>query len=161
MYTHLEDYIHGLYKSINVANPVDLDMLQVARKLGVHIVYERRRVFCLEDEINLVRGTKRQEWMDFGHEVCHYLRHSGSQLNMSPLFIELQEWQANNFMYHFCVPTFMIENMDLPDDRKQAAWVIYNSFNVSFTFAERRIDKWMNQLGGSSLYRMIAREVAK
>lgn len=161
MYTHLEDYIHGLYKSINVANPVDLDMLQVARKLGVHIVYERRRVFCLEDEINLVRGTKRQEWMDFGHEVCHYLRHSGSQLNMSPLFIELQEWQANNFMYHFCVPTFMIENMDLPDDRKQAARIIYNSFNVSLAFAERRIDKWISQREGALIYRMATNKLAK
>lgn len=142
LYTHLEDYIYNLYKSISITNSVDLDMFQVAKRLDVEIVYEERKTFYFDNEINLVRGTKRQEWMDFGHEVCHYLRHSGCQLKMHPLFVELQEWQAENFMYHFCVPTFMLRDLNLPRNRKKAIWEIQKNFNVSYEFAEIRLEKF-------------------
>lgn len=31
---------------------------------------------------------------------------------MSPLFREYQENKANNFMYHACVPTFMLDEIE-------------------------------------------------
>ena len=144
MRTHLEDYIHDLYKSIGVTCPLDMDMLMIARKLEVEIIY-RRNAFRLENEIILVRGTKREEWMQFGHEVCHYLRHSGNQLNMHSLFMRLQEWQADSFMYHFCVPTFMLSDLDLSRDRKKAIWEIQKAFSVSYEFAEIRLEKYTQQ----------------
>lgn len=141
MYTHLEDYIYKLYKSIGITNPTDLDMLQVAKDLNVEIVY-KENAFRMNNEIILVRATKREEWMEFGHEICHFLRHCGNQLNMHPLFISLQEWQAENFMYHFCVPTFMLHALELPRNRKKAIWEIQKNFNVSYEFAEQRLEKF-------------------
>ncbi|MCY1631342.1 MULTISPECIES: ImmA/IrrE family metallo-endopeptidase [Bacillus] len=44
-----------------------------------------------------------EQWKEFGHELCHVLRHEGNQLTMSPLSAELQEMQANVFAYKFCV----------------------------------------------------------
>lgn len=141
MGTYLEDYIQNLYKLIGVTIPSELEMPYIARKLGVKIVY-RTSAFRFGNEIILVRGTKCEEWMEFGHEICHYLRHCGNQANMHPLFAELQEWQAENFMYHFCVPTFMLQKLNLPRNRKKAIWEIQKNFNVSYEFAEIRLEKF-------------------
>lgn len=141
MYTHLEDYIYTLYKSIGITQPTEIDLLLIAKKLGVEIVYSEN-AFRFNNEINLVIGSKCEEWMEFGHEICHFLRHSGCQLNLNPLFVELQEWQAETFMYHFCVPTFMLRALELSRDRKKAIWRIQKTFNVSYEFAEIRLDKF-------------------
>ncbi len=140
MRSHLEDYIYELYTSIGVVNPSDLDMRSIAKKLGVEIVYKRKS-FNLENEIILVRSGEREEWMEFGHEICHFLRHYGNQLDMHPLFIDLQEYQANYFAYHFCVPTFMLDrlfNYTLSD--------IMNLFNVGYEFASKRLDMYKNKI---------------
>lgn len=139
MYTHIEDYIYELYKSIGVMNPNDLDMRFIAKQLGVDVVYKRKS-FRLDNEIILVRSGEREEWVEFGHEICHFLRHVGSQLNMPPLFRQLQEWQANYFAYHFCVPTFMLDrllNYTLSD--------IMNLFNVGYEFASKRLEMYKNK----------------
>lgn len=142
LYTHLEDYIHNLYKSIGVTNPAELNMFRIAKNIGVEIIY-KKRAFRFNNEIVLNRGTESEEWMTFGHELCHYLRHCGCQLNMNPLFIQLQEWQANNFMYHFCAPTFMLRELNLPHNYRKAIWIIQRSFNVSYEFAEVRLKQFV------------------
>lgn len=151
MYSHLEDYIYDLYKSVGITSPAELDMLLIAKKIGVEIVY-RENAFRFDNEIILVRGTKREEWIQFGHEVCHFLRHSGNQLNMHLLFMKLQEWQAETFMYHFCAPTFMLRELDLPSDRNKAIWEIQKAFNVSYDFAETRLEKFMQQKESRTIY---------
>ncbi|MFF5993426.1 ImmA/IrrE family metallo-endopeptidase [Lysinibacillus sp. KU-BSD001] len=140
MYTHLEDYIYKLYNSIGITHPAELDMLLIAKKIGVEITY-RKSVFRFDNEIILVKGTQREEWMDFGHEICHFLRHCGSQLNMHPLFINLQEYQATYFAYHFCVPTFMLDNL-----KGLTANKVMQLFNVDFDFAYRRLEMYKNKV---------------
>lgn len=140
MYTHIEDYIYELYSSIGVNGPDDLDMSLIARKLNVEIVY-KQSAFRFENEIILVRGNKCEEWIDFGHEMCHFLRHCGSQLTMHPLFRKLQEWQADYFAYHFCVPTFMLKNI-----KGVSVYDIMNLFNVDFDFACKRLEMYKSKL---------------
>lgn len=144
MYTHLEDYIYALYTSIGVKSPNDLDMKFIAKQLGVDIIY-RQRTFRFDNEIVLVKSTKRKEWIEFGHEICHYLRHAGSQLNMGPMFRELQEWQADYFAYHFCVPTFMLLDFDFPKYTGQAIQQIADSFNVTLEFARTRFNMYKSK----------------
>lgn len=146
MYTHLEDYIRELYKTMGIAKPEDLNMLQIAKKLGVDITYSNR-VFRFDNEIIIQRGTKSEEWMMFGHELCHYLRHSGNQLKMGKWFVELQEWQADNFMYQFCVPSFMLCKLKLPRLECEAASLIVETFNVDQEFAKKRLQHYIqNQI---------------
>lgn len=145
MYTHLEDYIYDQYKSIGITEPEQLDMRYIARKLGVDIVY-RKTIFRFGNEVVLTPGTPAEEWMNFGHEICHYLRHCGNQANMNPLFIELQEWQADNFALHFCVPTFMLNRIRLPPDRLAAVYFIAETFNVEIEFAEVRLERYLQKL---------------
>lgn len=138
-YTHLEDYIYELFTSIKVMKPQDLDMHSIARKLGVTILY-KKKVLRYDNEIHLNRGTKRQEWQDFGHEIGHYLRHCGCHFNMHYLFRNLQEYQATYFAYHFCVPTFMLEKLSI----YSASDIMY-LFNVEQDFALRRLEMYQNK----------------
>ncbi|HAM81614.1 ImmA/IrrE family metallo-endopeptidase [Ornithinibacillus bavariensis] len=87
------------------------------------------------NDIRIRRSTKQKEWQLFGHELGHSLRHCGHQLKMHPLFKELQEYQANYFAYHFCIPTFMLDkliNYTVKD--------IMALFNVENDFALRRLE---------------------
>lgn len=146
MFTHLEDYISELYRSIGITKPEDLNMLQIAKKLGVDVTYSNR-VFRFDNEIVIQRGTTSEEWTMFGHELCHYLRHSGNQLKMGKWFVELQEWQADNFMYQFCVPSFMLQALKLPAHEREAVWLIMETFHVGQEFAEKRLQHYMqNQI---------------
>ncbi len=112
----------------------------IAKKLGVEITY-KRRAFRLNNEIVMMKGTQIEEWMMFGHEVCHFLRHSGLQLNMHDLFRKLQEYQAEYFAYHFCVPTFMLDELS-----DITIHLIMNTFNVNYEFALRRLDMYQHKL---------------
>ncbi|MCJ8008940.1 ImmA/IrrE family metallo-endopeptidase [Lederbergia wuyishanensis] len=144
MYSHLEEYIYELYTSIGVENPSDLNMKFIAKKLGVKIIY-KKRAFRLENEILLTNGTKSEEWVEFGHEICHFLRHVGNQLNMHSLFRNLQEWQSDYFAYHFCVPTFMLVDFEFPRYSEQAIQQIAQSFNVTIEFARTRFNMYQNK----------------
>lgn len=161
MYTHLEDYIYKLFQSIGITRPDQLDMFKIAALLGVEINY-RKNIFRLGNEIILNKNnTLSEQWMDFGHELCHTLRHRGLQLNMNPLYVELQEWKADNFMYHFCVPTFMLENLKLPHTRNETIGLIAKEFNVSIEFAEGRLDRWINQCEGVKLQQMFSQPLTR
>ncbi|MED2940699.1 ImmA/IrrE family metallo-endopeptidase [Cytobacillus horneckiae] len=140
MYTHLEDYIYNLLTSINITEPKDLTIENVTKKLKLTVVY-RKKAFRVYDEIILQRGTRQQEWKLFVHELSHHLRHYGSQLDMHPLFHDLQEWQAEHFTYHFCVPTFMLEELKEVTVRE-----IMNQFNVDYDFALRRFEMFKNKI---------------
>ncbi|QPA52741.1 ImmA/IrrE family metallo-endopeptidase [Lysinibacillus sphaericus] len=59
------------------------------------------------------RLTKQQLWQDFCHELCHLLMHNGQQRRMSRLCRDYQENEANNFMLHACMTTFMLDQLEL------------------------------------------------
>lgn len=125
---------------MKISEPHQLSCAEIAQKLGIKLHYG---CFSLRyaNYIVLKKSTKQKEWQTFGHEVGHYLRHHGNQLNMHPLFADLQEYQANYFAYHFCVPTFMLDNL-----KEVNADVIARDFNVEFEFALRRIEIYQNKL---------------
>lgn len=96
---------------------------------------------CYNNIIFLNKSNKKREWQEFGHEICHYLRHSGNQTKMDPLFIELQEYQADSFAYHFCIPTFMLENLYYYN-----TYNIMQLFNVEHQFAKKRLEMYHAKL---------------
>lgn len=146
MYTHLEDYINNLYTAIGIRKPSQLCKDAIAKKLGIDIIYKKKS-FRLDNEIILSKNSLSAEWMSFGHELGHLLRHCGSQLNMNPLFVELQEWQADNFAFHFCVPTFMLEKLTCNNVED-----IKEIFNVDYDFACKRLEMYKNKLYQEELY---------
>ncbi|HLR80429.1 MAG TPA: ImmA/IrrE family metallo-endopeptidase, partial [Bacillota bacterium] len=75
-----------------------------------------------------------KQWQDFGHELGHVLCHAGHQLKMNHMFLKYQEWKANNFMYHFCVPTFMLYQL-----KEVNVHNVMDLFNVEHEFACKRL----------------------
>ncbi|HSH24972.1 MAG TPA: ImmA/IrrE family metallo-endopeptidase [Massilibacterium sp.] len=125
---------------MEITKPEELAIENVAKKLKLQVVY-RKKAFRFGDEIILSRGTKQQEWQLFGHEICHYLVHPGNQLKMHFLFRDLQEYQANHFAYHFCVPTFMLEN-----ENDLSIYKVMNLFNVEYDFALKRLEMYERKM---------------
>lgn len=139
-YTHLEDYIYDLYKSLSITEPNQLIKEDIAEKLKLDISYQRSG-FRFNGNITLIKSTKQKEWQMFAHELCHKLAHVGNQLNMHYLFRDLQECQANYFSYHFCVPTFMLQNL-----KEVTVYDIMDLFNVEYDFALRRFEMYQSKL---------------
>ncbi|MCM3790317.1 ImmA/IrrE family metallo-endopeptidase [Domibacillus indicus] len=92
------------------------------------------RFFFYDDQVN-ENLSKAEQWQEFAQEVCHLLRHSGNQTVLPFPFVQLQEWQAKTFTLHFCMPTVMLEKLDLPFDKRLAINKAPELFNVEYFFA--------------------------
>ncbi|WP_107950873.1 ImmA/IrrE family metallo-endopeptidase [Lysinibacillus parviboronicapiens] len=145
VYTHLEDYIRDLYISIGVTRPEHLDLKIIATRLGFSLFFSPFDSTNIGNVIFIdTRLSREEQWQEFGHELCHGTQHSGNQAKSPPLFREYQEWKANNFMYHACVPTFMLNKIVLPSNKEKAIFLIQKTFNVEYWFAEKRLDQYLN-----------------
>ncbi|MDC7795047.1 ImmA/IrrE family metallo-endopeptidase [Bacillus altitudinis] len=136
--THLDDWIEAFYHQINIKNPSELDLLDIAYRsnLKVEFLNISSRYYAGTIIIDN-RLSPQEQWQDFGHELCHALRHEGNQLIMPPLFRELQEMQAKRFAYKFCIPTFMLRHLKI--NINNPLYEISSAFNVTYMFAKKRI----------------------
>ena len=159
--TLLEEKVFSIYHSLNILHPSQLyqnNLIElVSSKLNIRVHYFDEssesnnlggiyRVFLNENQ------TNEEIWQDFAHELGHILRHEGYQLSMADSFREYQEWQADNFAYHFCAPSFLIDQMCLPKHRCEAIGLLARTFNVTTDFASVRLDKWIQRLLVSNKY---------
>lgn len=143
-YTHLEDYIKNLYFNIGITKPEEININTIANRLRLKVLFvpfnslRANNVICINERI-----PKDEQWQQFGHELCHALWHYGNQLGIPIFFREYQEWKANNFALHFCVPTFMLEEMNLDREYYKAMYQIQKVFNVDEYFAKKRLDYYL------------------
>lgn len=140
-----ESYVKHFYHSINILYPYQLKISKISNKLKVPVIYwpYSSEVILYKDIYKIFINenlNKQQRWQDFGHEIGHHL-HEGSQTNMSNLFLNYQECQAEYFSYHFCVPTFMLMQL-----KEVSVDVIMNLFNVEYDFALRRFEMYQNKI---------------
>jgi Zn-dependent peptidase ImmA (M78 family) len=152
-YTPLEDFVKKMYHHLSIFVPTDNCMMTIANELNisVHYIDEKSEALCRQGRYRIFideRLTSPEQWQDFGHELCHVLRHAGTQNKMGKLFLRLQENQAENFMYHFCVPTFMLLNYKIANflDIDSGTRFIAKKFNVTEKFAKKRLQLFRNQL---------------
>ncbi|MDF2534382.1 MAG: Phage-like element protein xkdA [Bacillales bacterium] len=152
-YTQLEDFIKQLYKRLSISDPIEINMMEIADNLNIklHFYDDGSTAICRKSVFHIFineRLTVQEKWQDFGHELCHVLRHEGSQNGMVKPFLYLQENQAENFMYYFCVPTFMLLNFKISSflDVKAGIPFVVQNFNVTETFAEERLKRFKRQL---------------
>lgn len=143
--SHLEEYVKNMYLNFGFTEPYHIDMSRIASYFNIWVHYEDVNSMMIKHDgmysiILDSRLSKEKQWEDFAHELCHVLKHAGNQLNMNKMFRELQEFQANQFMYHFCVPTFMLLKLDFPELRCHAAKMIAELFNVTEEFAAKRVE---------------------
>lgn len=152
--TPLEEDIKKLYKILHIEYPYEMDMWNIAGDLDIWIQFHEH-----ESEMVKRRGglytlflnedlSIQEEWQDFGHELAHVIKHVGKQDEMQFLFRQLQENQANSFMYHFCVPTFMLLNMNISNYHNiiDGIDIVAENFNVTKEFAKRRLEMFRDQM---------------
>jgi Zn-dependent peptidase ImmA (M78 family) len=148
--SHLEDFIESLYTKISITSPEQLDIELIARRLNIEVGYSHKKSMCAEiGDIMMIllneNLSRVEQWQEFAHEVCHLLRHAGNQTELPFPFVQLQESQANSFALHFCIPTFMIEKLELTDHKQAAIAEIAQTFGVEYSFAEERLERWLIQ----------------
>lgn len=145
--SYTEEFIKSLYLKIGIATPLQLCFKTITQSLGVHIFYwsnSSQALFFAETGYIMLNDklTRQQQWQDFCHELCHVILHTGHQRRMPPSFREYQEYKANNFMYHACVPTFMLDTL-VPT--ALTAHNIQQLFNVEYDFALKRLEQYLNK----------------
>lgn len=89
--------------------------------------------------------TNQQRWQDFCHELAHVLLHSGHQEHMSAQFREYQENKANNFMFHACIPTFMLDELKQNEANALNVHQLQELFNVEYHFALKRLEQYITK----------------
>ena len=100
--SHLEDFIENLYTKISITSPEQLDIELIARRLNIEVGYSHRKSMCAEvGGIMMIllneNISRAEQWQESAHEVCHLLRHTGNQTELSFPFVQLQVWQAKTF----------------------------------------------------------------
>jgi hypothetical protein len=154
--TRLEDTVERLYEHVGIHSPNEFDMEVIAASLGItlhtHPINSQLLTFRGKTRININSLQSEQEmWEDFGHELCHYLTQHGNQTIMPELFLKFQEQKADHFSLHFCVPTFMLDQIELPAERTRAILLIEQTFNVTTPFAKKRLERYEQQMIGSEI----------
>ncbi|WP_186303729.1 ImmA/IrrE family metallo-endopeptidase [Bacillus pumilus] len=146
--SHLEDWIESFLINIGITQSSQLDKHKIANDLDIWIFYvndtshyvEVNNLYTIFLNKNL---SKEEQWQDFAHELCHIVRQSSKFTNYhltKTLWNIYQERQANYFAYHFCIPTFMLKNLDLPKDPELAILKVSNIFKVTPEFATHRLN---------------------
>ncbi|MFE8697931.1 ImmA/IrrE family metallo-endopeptidase [Cytobacillus sp. FJAT-53684] len=150
--TTLENKIQELYSYLSISSPEDIEIYCIAEKLDIWIHYWSRgsKMQCTDGLYSIVldeRKIFKEQRQDFFHELGHVIRHVGNQNKMYEHFKNLQEYQANNFMYHFCVPTFMLLNYNLTNymNVNDGVDFVSDTFNVTKGFAKKRLVHFRNQ----------------
>lgn len=143
-YTRTELYIYNFMRHFNITEPKQLTIENISNLLNLPLYY-----WEYSSESVYVRGKKmifinqaasnKIQWQEFGHELCHILWHVGRQEHLVKDFYLLQEWQADHFAYHFCVPTFMLQEL-----KGGTVYDVMNLFNVEYEFALRRLEMYKN-----------------
>lgn len=67
---------------------------------------------------------------------------------MPDFWTEYQEWTADTFANHYCMPTFMLLELDLQSytTKKHLYYEMAKLFGVTLEFATKRIDDFLFQL---------------
>ncbi|GIN59997.1 hypothetical protein J8TS2_43160 [Lederbergia ruris] len=75
-------------------------------------------------------------------------------MHLNNLFLAYQEWKANNFALHFCVPTFILIKYEIANIPEGIPFIT-KTFNVTQKFAQKRLIHFRNQLQISRLQQQL------
>lgn len=140
--------IRKFYRSLFVMDPTQLSAENITGLIGMElrewnfpselVDYKGKCKVFINENLN-----RPQRWQDFGHEMKHYFYDGGSQVYLTESFKNYQEVKADYFAYHFCVPTFMLQQLQL---KEVTAHDIARIFNVEFDFALRRLEMYKSSV---------------
>lgn len=140
---------------MNISSPVQFHLHQFSDVLNIgifsipspsQVVYYEGRSFIFIDD----RISSEKQFEEFSHELGHFFLHDADQQDMHKQYRDYQEWKADLFALHFCVPTFML--LQLPIDELTPEHVS-QLFGVTIPFARKRLLLHQQRLLSISLLR--------
>lgn len=139
-----EEYVRDFLRRIDVHHPHQLHIENLYTRLGMELYYIPHGSMLVDGIVFLDnRKSDAEQWEDFAHELAHALFHEGDQAHLPIFMRDHQEKQADLFALHFCVPTFMLQEVDLS---RHPEWAIMEAFGVTRKFAEKRLQLIERQL---------------
>lgn len=146
--TELELLVEKIYKEKEILTPSDLSIKNISETFNFYIKYLEkvpcRALWDEEDTMIFLDSSlsEKEQRAIFFHELCHPIRHIGSQENMKcKLFMELQETQANQFQLYAAMPAYMLNSIELPNNEFYALKAIEEIFNIPYSFATKRMEQ--------------------
>ncbi|WP_424475350.1 ImmA/IrrE family metallo-endopeptidase [Oceanobacillus kimchii] len=140
--TRIENITQQLLMSLQVDQPEDLNIDRITEGLRIKVRYwEFESEIVKRKEKNIIflniESNEVKRWQNLVHELGHLYLHVGRQEVLPFQFVQLQEWQANTFMYYFCVPTFMLDELPTVTPAE-----VSRIFNVDYSFSVRRVEMY-------------------
>ncbi|MFC4403282.1 ImmA/IrrE family metallo-endopeptidase [Gracilibacillus xinjiangensis] len=145
--TDLEIWLEQFYLANNLLTPGDLTIDNISKKLNISIQYmpgAKENVLWNEKNVMIFLNPEKPkiEMRElFFHELCHPLRHHGDQVESVSSFRYLQENQANQFVLYAAMPFYMIEQLELPQDKLRMTRLLSSTFNVTELLAKKRVEQ--------------------
>ncbi|UOQ47206.1 ImmA/IrrE family metallo-endopeptidase [Gracilibacillus caseinilyticus] len=117
----LERWISKHYLKKGITKPSHMDIEEIAKSFDVQLGYREKRSYSFAYGNSKIisidsKLTIEEQHEQFFHELCHILRHCGSQLIMPKAFRDLQEWDAKRFTRYAAIPLHMVQQFDLKSD---------------------------------------------
>lgn len=145
--TVLEEYLESIYAEVGISNPYQITVEELAWRFNVWVHYKPISSRALEAVNSMYsmfldsRIPADQQRLDFLHELCHLLRHAGNQIIMPESFTRMQETEAARFTLYASMPFSMISRLEFSDRRESAIHMLMQTFDVSLSLAEQRLDQ--------------------
>lgn len=139
----LDKWVSRLFRVMGIGKPEEIRESEIAKKLNIILTYSKMPCYSkvegnfklININIDLDKTIRRER---FYHELCHVLRHEGSQLNMPKSFRDLQEWDAGHFTRYAAIPFHMLGEVDWKSPTLVSDMA--STFKVSEEICEYRVE---------------------
>ncbi|KEQ22848.1 ImmA/IrrE family metallo-endopeptidase [Paenibacillus tyrfis] len=142
----LEKWINKSYRDNCIHYASDMDIERIANIFNVAICKTKEESRAMWDDefavIMLNSNFDEPERREaFFHELCHPLRHVGSQHHIPKSLMELQEIQAAHFQLYAAMPVYMLVEFKDINHRPTYIKVLAEEFKLPIPFVQKRIDQ--------------------
>jgi Zn-dependent peptidase ImmA (M78 family) len=148
--TETERWINKTYQSsgIQYASDLDIDIIADLFNIEVHFREGKSFIDFIDDfnfiVINALLDTENRR-KDFFHELGHFILHCGKQDNMTRLFKELQEMQADQFQLYASMPYYMLEEFKYVPAANLVK-VLSEAFVLPEAYVKKRLEQIKNRM---------------
>lgn len=141
-----EKFVMRFYHAIDIHDPFLLSKEMIVDHLGIKLIYWKNTSSIAKYQGNYYLFlnemlTEQRQWQEFGHEMYHYFYDDTKYDLLNESYAEYGETKADYFAYHFCVPTFMLDNF-----KEVSVYDVMELFNVEYDFAFRRLEMYKHRL---------------
>lgn len=145
--TALEKWTEELYRQLNVREPAHISIDYIAARLNIRVHYLEMRSKAMEASGGMytmfIDSRLPAAWqrLEFLQELCHLLRHSGSNALMPEQFTRGEQDESERFLLYAAMPISMISQLPVPEQREAAVSFLGAVFQVPGALALQRIDQ--------------------